>query len=200
MRFLLILFSAVSYAGVTGFGVKDNGAGLDLVTPWGNKALVGEYAPDNNSSFRIEIPLSELRPPEPPAETKREPTNAPTAGPLALQPIVLNNSLPLAPPAPAPPPPPAEVKLPEKLRVEYDDTDRFVIEANRLYNRGKFYESLQMVEELLRKNPEHVRGWIMKGSLLTVMKQRDLATRAYQRALSLDPQNAELLALVKEKK
>jgi len=80
---------------------------------------------------------------------------------------------------------------------EYDSTDRLILEANHLYNRGKFYEASVYVEELIRKNPGFVRAWVMKGSLLYVQGYSDLAKKAWAQAAQLDPADPQVKDILK---
>jgi cytochrome c-type biogenesis protein CcmH/NrfG len=41
------------------------------------------------------------------------------------------------------------------------------------------------VDEILRRRPDYVRGWLMRGSLHQVLGHRDLAAEAWQRARDL---------------
>lgn len=84
----------------------------------------------------------------------------------------------------------------EKAPKQMENTDQLVLKANELYNRGKFKEALAYVEELLMRDPKHVRGWIMKGSLMHVQGQNDLAKEAWQHALDLDPNNSQIKAIL----
>jgi tetratricopeptide (TPR) repeat protein len=84
----------------------------------------------------------------------------------------------------------------EEPKPDYDDTARLVLEANHLYNRGKFYEASIYVEELIRKKPDFARGWVMKGSLLYVQGFKDMAKQAWQKALALAPTDQEVKDLL----
>jgi tetratricopeptide (TPR) repeat protein len=75
---------------------------------------------------------------------------------------------------------------------QLENTDQLVLKANELYNRGKFKEAADYVEELLRRDPKHVRGWIMKGSLMHALGQKDLARKSWQQALELEPNNPQI--------
>ena len=78
------------------------------------------------------------------------------------------------------------------------DEDSLVVKANELYNQGKFSDSMAFVEEILSRNPSNVRGWIMKGSLMHVMGNKDLAVKAWKRALELDPGNANIQRILEK--
>lgn len=101
---------------------------------------------------------------------------------------------------------PAESNQPELPKVvapsdpEADLQDNALLfEANNLYYQGKVNESLRNIEELLKRNPSNVRGLTMKGSLLRVMGQEQLAVAAWRKASELAPNNAELRELVKSR-
>jgi tetratricopeptide (TPR) repeat protein len=72
------------------------------------------------------------------------------------------------------------------------DTGSLIAEANRFYNKGDFAKSLRYVDEVVRRDPGSVRGWVMKGSLMHVMGHKDLARQAWQKALELDPKNSQI--------
>ena len=75
-----------------------------------------------------------------------------------------------------------------------------IAEANRLYNKGDFTRSLQFVDELSHRSPKNVRAWIMKGSLMHVMGHNDLARQSWEKALELEPGNAQIENILKELK
>ena len=78
-----------------------------------------------------------------------------------------------------------------------EDVSSLIVEANRLYNLAQFTESLRFVDEIIRRDPGNVRGWTMKGSLLHILGQKELAKSAWEKALSLQPENAELKKLLR---
>ncbi len=188
-RLLLVLFLGLQLEATENFKVREAGKDLqylELVTPWGTKAVVGdsEINLKEKHNYRIEIPIETIRPPPPPETPTVE---APVEEPEEIEPAPEKKE---------------ETKVEEKpteptrVIVEYDDSDRLILEANRLYNRGKFYEATVHVDELLRRKPYFIRGWVMKGSLLHVQGQKDLAKNAWQKALNLDPENKELQELL----
>jgi len=163
--------------GAADYSVSEEGNALELNTPWGKKVYYGSDKISSIRRYRIEIPLSSIKPAPPP--------------PIAPAPIQ----------APAPREPdaaavPEKKEEPRKIIVEYDESDRLILEANRLYNRGKYFEATTYVDQLLRKKPDYARGWIMKGSLMFVQKQNDLAKKAWEKALELEPENGEVKAML----
>jgi tetratricopeptide (TPR) repeat protein len=197
---LLLLFHGAAQA-VPGWNIRESSAGTELQTPYGVKEVVGELAAPGTNAYRVEIPLDELKPPPQPEDPKkdREPTSE--GGKNERWETVIEKEITKTSSGdkncddcekrkPA--------AIPPKVIVEYDDTDRYVVEANRLYNRGKFYDATNVVEELLRKKPDHVRGWVMKGSLMRVQGHKAEAKAAYQTALKLDPENTELKKIVEK--
>jgi hypothetical protein len=171
------------------YQVVPNGNNLELITPFGKRILFGDRGLRESRGYRIEIPLSELRPPEPPkvpperevASTPREDAGKNLDG--APKDESAQSSKGLA--------------LPEKNQASvplYDDTDRLILEANRLYNRGKFYAASLTVEDLISKRPDYARAWVMKGSLMYVQGQKDLAKTAWKKAIELDPSNEQVKA------
>ncbi len=194
------LFSLILFAdNAENYYVRETNGGLELITPYGKKVILGDYAPDGGFNYNIQIPLSSIKPT--PSPTPTPAAAAPVATPV---PLVIHNMYPGGFPTAnsedssknkaatdEPKREPASV-IPPKITIEYDDTDRMVLEANRLYNKRKYYEATQVVEEIIRKKPEYVRAWIMKGSLMYVQKQNDLAKRAWQQALALEPNNSQV--------
>ncbi len=164
------------------YQIIPNGNNLELVTPYGRRILFGDINLKKARDYRFEIPLSEIRPPE----VKPPPPPAPPPGPTVVVAPISRET------ASEKPPEPPEPKVPPKVVVEYDNTDRLILEANRQYNRGQFYEASLTVEEILLNHPDLARAWVMKGSLMYVQGQKDLAKNAWQKALEIDPKNNEV--------
>jgi tetratricopeptide (TPR) repeat protein len=195
----LLMGIACASAIAAGWKIREGKDGAtELYTPYGVKEVVGELAPTGTASYRVEIPLEDFKPePTPDSEKK-------SAGEEKHQrwETIIEKEITKTVPGegntctncdkrePA--------SVPPRVIVEYDDSDRYVVEANRLYNRGKFYDATNVVEELLRKKPDHVRGWVMKGSLMHVQGHKELAKAAYQTAFKLDPNNEEIKKLVEK--
>ncbi|MBI4404429.1 MAG: hypothetical protein HY537_09725 [Deltaproteobacteria bacterium] len=184
ITFLSVLAIASVY-GKDNYQVRESGNAIELETPYGNKTLYGNFLPEGTQDYRIEIPIDELKSALPQPITTPAPAILLPAAESKKEIVIVN------PETPKP-------TLPPKVVVEYDDSDRFVIEANRLYNRGKFYEATLQVEELLRRKPEYTRAWIMKGSLMHVQGHKDLAKTAWATALKLDPSNKEIKGLLEK--
>ena len=197
-----LLASALVYAEAPErYDAKESGYNLELLTPYGNRVLYGSFTLDDVKDYQLEIPLEVLKPstaapapsPQPPQivtlpdpkEEKAKKKKSKDEDESEDRPPKKVEALP-----PAPVPTPAPTK--PQVVVEYDDSDRFVVEANRLFNRGKYYDASLIIEELLRRKPDHVRGWIMKGSLMHVMGHKDLAQTAWKTAQKLEPQSREI--------
>lgn len=173
------------------YQVVPNGNNLELITPYGKRVLFGDRGLRESRGYRIEIPLSELQPLElqkalqsareiastKPEEVAKKTDEAkpPESAESAAKSLVPPNQTPVAVPI-------------------YDDTDRLILEANRLYNRGKYYAASLTVEDLISKRPDYARAWVMKGSLMYVQGQKDLAKAAWQKAIELDPKNEQVKA------
>jgi hypothetical protein len=172
------------------YQVIPNGNNLELVTPYGRRILFGDRGLKDARGYRIEIPLSELRPPEkakPDSDLSEE----------KLRELLKEKDRREQEEKDRAEKESAARKrdlASQRMIVEYDDTDRLILEANRLYNRGKYYEASLTVEEILSKKPELPRAWVMKGSLMFVQGQKDLAKNAWQKALELDPANSQVKA------
>jgi hypothetical protein len=167
------------------YEVRQQGNNLELITPYGRKLIFGDYGFQNQHDYKFSIPLDQLRPPgEKPIPLKAfEKTDE-----RQIASVPPNETKPTAPIASGTP---GEM-VPPRVIVEYDYSDRLILEANRLYNRRKFYEASITIEELLTKRPDYPRGWVMKGSLMYVQGQRDLAKEAWKKALELDPNNLQV--------
>lgn len=68
-----------------------------------------------------------------------------------------------------------------------DDVDQLFAHANQLYQQGKFEAAMEFVQEILRRDPNQVRAWVMKGSLLHAQENRAGAKEAWKKAQVLDP-------------
>lgn len=198
------------------YKVQEKGNQLEVTSPWGKKTYTSAQRLDVMKNYRIAIPIKDLMPvgadeswddwydPDDwfgedaaakfdevgPNGTTNTTTNA------QGQPIVINNNLLGPTPTPTPSPTPEEKKAQAEKEAEIDDTARLIVEANRFYNQGKYYEAQLYVEEVLRKKPKFVRAWIMKGSLLYVQGHKDLAHEAWQSVLSFDPENKQIKDLM----
>ena len=73
-----------------------------------------------------------------------------------------------------------------------DDIDSLITTANRLYNKGRFEDSLRFVDEVIRRNPNHIRAWTMRGSLAHALGRKEAARESWQRAQELDPGNEQI--------
>lgn len=149
------------------FRVYETGTEIQVVTPYGNKTLSGDYPIEGSSNYRIEVPIADLMPKEKPGRPweQRAPASKEDFG--------------FSPP-------------PYKGVHDYDDTDRLVLEANHLYNQGRYFDATLVVETILKKNPKYVRGWLMKGSLMYVQGQKDLAKKAWDEAVTISPDDTEV--------
>jgi tetratricopeptide (TPR) repeat protein len=150
--------------------------GVDVRSPSGDHFFLGDAHTVNSPQYRLEVPLKDL-------QKTRQPTAI-----LAVPP-------PPAAPAQKPEPPPKPV-VKEEPAPKYgtDDSDvlGFLLEANRLFNRGKYYESMSFVDEVIRRRPANVRAWVMKGSLLFLLGQKDLARQSWEKATALAPQDKQV--------
>lgn len=186
------------------YRVHETPAGIELITPYGKKLIMGDYAPDGGFNYNISIPMSEIKPLTTPTPSATPQPQSPTVMMMPGFPgqggtinenttVTVTKKIEEERREPASP-------IPPKIIVEYDETDRMVLEANRLYNKKKFYDSTQVVEEILRRKPDYTRAWVMKGSLMYAQKQPDLAKKAWQQALLLEPNNEQVKSLLNKLK
>jgi tetratricopeptide (TPR) repeat protein len=175
------------------YKVEEQGNNMILVTPKGRRILFGDQQLSTQKSYEFEIPLAEVSEKE--TQPDREPASSqkptPTPEPYTYdvdwdweEPDDDPVPLPASSPTPSPTPTPSPAPTP---KVELDLSDSLILKANHLYHKGRFFEANLYVEELLRKHPESLRGWLMKGSLLYKLGHKDLATKAWEKAIALDP-------------
>lgn len=195
------------------FKIKETPSRLELTTPYGERHYQSDFNLQATRHYRIEIPLDELRPFAPPEKAEISTPTVVTAGAAPSTTIIGMpgaesgktvseiskteiiertkyetdpNLLPRRRPD----------AIPDSTS-EYDSTERLVLEANHLFNRGKYFEASIYVEELIRKHPEMVRAWVMKGSLLHVQGFSDLAKKAWAKAAEIDPEDPQVRDLTK---
>lgn len=206
--FYILLLSSLCFADDFEFKAKEQENQVVIKTPWGEKTFVGDYG---IGGYRLEIPIEELEPEyvkrrrlasegkgENSTNNNNNNTNttsntvesAKEKETIIKETKILNGDQDFIGPKPLPP----------RVVVEYDDSDRLVLEANRLFNRKKFDEAMATIEELLRRKPTYLRGWIMKGSVLYVRGHKDLAKTAWNQALALDPANPDLKSILEKYK
>ena len=165
-----IIASAYVLAEDKPYQASQSGNILQLATPHGQRLYLGDVGFSELRNYKIEIDLNELR-------SQGSSSNAANGGGGSAQ----NPAGPGGSPAPQ----------------FIEDESTLIVEANRLYNEGKFTDSLKYVDEIIRRNPKNMRGWVMKGSLMHVMGQKDLARDAWQKAHEIDPKNEEIGRILK---
>lgn len=151
-----------------GYAVTQTGNLVFVKTPWGSSVYIGPVGMDSINHYAFEIPLSDFR-----AQVSASQGGSYTA-----------TGMPQGPSNTGP--------------ASMGDEGALIQEANRLYNKGDFRRALEYVDELSRRNPKNVRAWVMKGSLMHVMGQKDLARQSWQKALDIDPTNTQIENILKE--
>lgn len=201
LTFALVVLNASCGLALGDYGVKEDSTGVTLTTPFGEKRVVDVERLNNVDNYKIAIPLKDLKPDEKPkVETAapkpaEEPTKVaipetkPDAAKEKREPASQTPAIAAAPIAPT-------EKETKPAVVEIDDSDQMIVEANWLYNHRRYFEALTVVERVLRKKPDALRAWIMKGSLLYVQGEKEMAKTAWQKAQTLDPQNSEVQTLL----
>ena len=147
------------------FQAAEIGNNLLINSPYGTKVFFGDLGLKDLSSYKISIPLADLR----------------------------NNPQKLDVPGGADNFGKSEAGSPEALQAEEAG---LLAQANELYNDGKFMDALKYVDEVLRRNKDSTKAWVMKGSLLHAMGQKDSARAAWQEAQTRDPENKEIKSIL----
>ena len=57
-------------------------------------------------------------------------------------------------------------------------------------------DALKRINEVIKFDRRNVRAHIMKGSVLFVLNQTDMAVKAWRRASQLEPNNEEIKAIL----
>ncbi len=167
------------------YSVNETDNQVELKTPYGTIHIPTGFG--QNVPYRLSIPVDQLKKGAGPVANLNPETDA-KAPEAARQ----TDSVPLLPTGKFLPNQPGS-QVPTVL---IDDADSLVVDANRLFNRRRFYEALTVVDQLLRKRPEFTRGWLMKGSLLLVQGHKDLAMKAWKKAQELEPANPEVQSVL----
>ena len=81
----------------------------------------------------------------------------------------------------------------EGVRKTSDNSTASMANVHALYLAGKFDLALAEIAQLEAKSPEDVRLLSMKGTLFFKLKNRAQAREAWEKALSLQPDNENLL-------
>jgi tetratricopeptide (TPR) repeat protein len=80
--------------------------------------------------------------------------------------------------------------------VQPNDFNRQLNEARQLMLAQKLAPALRRYEKLARNFPRRAVVWLEYGNAASGLRDRPLADRAWQKALELEPRNAELVGLI----
>lgn len=81
----------------------------------------------------------------------------------------------------------------EAIQRNPDDAKLYSNRAACYTKLAAFDLGLKDCETCVKLDPKFIKGWIRMGKILQVMQQSSKALNSYQKALELDPQNAEAL-------
>jgi Flp pilus assembly protein TadD len=77
---------------------------------------------------------------------------------------------------------------------------KLLFQANQQFIRGNITKTWELVDQAKRLDPAHYRIKTMEGSLLYRMGSKDLAFDRWGESLKQNPDQPELLAIMKEAK
>lgn len=83
-------------------------------------------------------------------------------------------------------------EMPKNSAFNVESTKELLYLANQAYYDSKTKDALFYVNEILRRDQKHERAWIMKGSLMHLMNEKELALKYWNRALKINPTNQQL--------
>lgn len=182
------------------YRVEEQGSNLILITPDGRRILWGDHHLPSERSYQFEIPLSELSEGSVKSMPDRAPASIPQAAPTPApfydvdwdwdEPDEDGVAAGSSTPTPTPTPLAVVSPTPTPL-VEIDNNDGLILKANRLFHKGRYYEAALYIDEIIRRNPKSLRAWLMKGSALYKLGQKDLAQKAWQQASVLDTEKKQ---------
>lgn len=84
----------------------------------------------------------------------------------------------------------AEKSLKEAIRLDPSDADHFVHLAYVYFNKTKWEDSIQTVEQGLALNPEHVGGLNLRARLLVKLGRTPEASQSFEASMNKDPENS----------
>lgn len=155
--------------------ITDQGDRIVLSTEQGSKTLIGGYDFSKLPDYKIQMKISDLNKQNQPLM----PQFAPQA--MAQQ--------------PQPPPSAAHSVAPPVSAVQKPapgpDTAAMADEVNALYFEGRYAEALSRADRLLEADPNHARGWLMRGSLLQTLGRQAEAKLAWARAKEIESGNKQ---------
>lgn len=160
---LIITLTIPVSAAADGLRAVQDGTRLEVRTPEHEKNYFGGRDFQDLSDYKVVVPAH-----QPPAHQSSPRISAiQKSTPTTATPTTIQESEPIA-------------------QSAAEQPDELLEKANELYYQNQYAESLMLVEQVLRKSPNHTRAWLMKGSLYLVLGQREQATTAWQKAKELE--------------
>jgi len=128
-----------------------------------------ELAPGKEPS--LDITLAEESPP-------------PAAAPVVATPAAQAPASLTPPPAPAPP-----KKAPEiaGMTAQQEELNALLDQALELERNREFTKALELIDQVLQRNPDSARGYKARGDNFHAMRKYEEALQNYNRAIELDP-------------
>lgn len=81
---------------------------------------------------------------------------------------------------------------PPQAPKEPPPIDSILVQADRLYNEGKYEEALSLLDQAEKQSPQNPQLLSMKGSLYYVMDWKESAARYWQKSVAINPNQPDV--------